>query len=341
MNISTLNTFQSKLQISKKIVVIPHKNPDGDAMGSVLGMYHYLIGKGYQVSVVSPNDYPDFLKWLPGSESVVRFDSQLSKAKKIIQHADMAIFMDFNDLNRVGNDMEQFLLYYRGITVMIDHHQEPKPIADIVFSDTKSCATAQILFQILEKLEGSETINSDIATCIYTGILTDSGSFRFPNTTPETHRIAAQLIEKGANASQIYDLVFDQNSYKRMQLLGCALKNMVVLEDFKTAYTYITQEEKQLFEFQKGDTEGFVNHTLSVKNVIFGAIFIEDEEQEIVKISFRSKGSFSVNQFARNHFEGGGHDNAAGGRSSLNVPQTIEKFVSLLKNYQKQLQNSY
>lgn len=329
------------LSIPKKIVLIPHKNADGDAIGSCLALYHLFQSKNHRVKVVSPNSYPHFLKWLPASEKVIQFDYQNQQSKRHIAEADLIFLLDFNDLSRVGTEMQKFLETYDGTFIMIDHHQQPSEIATYLFSDTSICATAQMIYHFLENIEEVESITPNIATCLYTGILTDTGSFRFPNTTPTTHRIIANLIEKGADNSAIYNHIFDTNSYGRLQLLGQSLKNLKIDEAHNTAYITLTESEKKANNFSKGDTEGVVNYALSIKNIIFGVIFIEDKEQKIIKISFRSKGSFSVNQFARKHFEGGGHDNAAGGRSDENMQETITKFLSLLPQYKEDLNNSY
>lgn len=333
--------FKELLSEPKNIVVVPHKNADGDAIGSALAVCHFFRLKGHNTSVISPNDYPGFLKWLPGSEKVTKFDMQNNQAKKKINNADIIFLVDFNELGRVGDDMQKTLEKFEGVFVMIDHHQQPSNVAQFLYSDTNVCATAQMFYHFIEELNETHLIDENVATCLYTGILTDTGSFRFPSTTATTHRIVAELIEKGANNSSIYDKIFDQNSNARLQLLGKSLQNLVVLPEFHTAYITLTKAEKDLFNFQKGDTEGIVNYALSVKGVILGVIFIEDEEQEIIKISFRSKGKFSVNQFSRNHFEGGGHDNAAGGRSNLTMHETVEKFKNLLPQYLESLNSSY
>jgi phosphoesterase RecJ-like protein len=329
------------LSVPKNIVIVPHRNADGDAIGSSLAMYHFLKDKNHDVKVVSPNDYPNFLKSLPATESVIKFDKQNGQAKKAIKRADIIFLLDFNELSRVGDDMQHFLQKYHGIFIMIDHHQQPSSVAKFLFSDTSICATAQMVYHFLENIDDVDAITPDIATCLYTGILTDTGSFRFPNTTPTTHRIAAELIEKGANNAKIYNNIYDTNSYSRLQLLGQALKNLKILPEYRTAFITLTDKEKNTNNFQKGDTEGIVNYALSIKDIIFGIIFIEDVEQKIIKISFRSKGSFSVNQFARNHFNGGGHDNAAGGRSEISMEETIKRFTNLLPQYKEALNNSY
>ena len=341
MNTIDFKEIEEQLSSPKKIVIVPHRNPDGDAIGACLAMFHYLNLKDHKATVVSPNDYPDFLKWLPASKKVIKFDMQNRQAKTALDEAEMVFLMDFNALHRVGDDMQKTLEQFIGTYVMIDHHQQPDNFTKYVFSDTSICSTCQMVYHFLERLDETTLINEKIATCLYTGIMTDTGSFKFASTTSTTHRIIADLIDKGANNALIHNNVYDTNSYNRMQLLGKALSNMVVVDKLKTAYITLSQQELDAFNFQKGDTEGVVNYALSLQGVIFAAIFIEDTEQQIIKISFRSKGSFSVNKFAREHFDGGGHDNAAGGKSKVSLDATVSKFLNVLPNYTKQLLNSY
>lgn len=322
------------------IVIIPHKNPDGDAIGSSLALFHFLKNK-HNTTVVAPNDYPEFLKWMPSSEKVKLFDKQNKQSKRALENAAIIFLLDFNALHRIGDDMQKTVEKLSGKFVMIDHHQQPDTsITDLIYSDTSICSTSQMVYHFLEKLGEVVKIDKDIATCLYTGIMTDTGSFRFPSTTSTTHRIIADLIDKGANNAQIHNNVYDVNSYGRLQLLGSALTNLKVVDEFKTSYITLSQEELNQFDYKKGDTEGVVNYALSLKGIKFAAIFIEDVEQKIIKISFRSKGSFSVNKFARAHFNGGGHDNAAGGRSEKSLKETVEKFINLLPNYKPELSKS-
>lgn len=328
------------LTTPKNIVIVGHRNPDGDAMGSTLALKFYLEKKGHNCTVVVPNEYPDFLHWLPGSDSTYRFDWQNNQSQKAIQNSDIIFLLDFNALHRVGSDMQKTLENYKNDFAMIDHHQQPDDVT-YLYSDTSICSTCQMVYQFIEMNNDLELIDADIATCLYTGIMTDTGSFRFRSTTSATHRIIADLIDKGAENDRIHNNVYDANSYNRLLLLGQALSNLQILPSYKTAYITLTSEEKKRFDFQKGDTEGVVNYALSLKGIIFAAIFIEDSDQEIIKISFRSKGIFSVNQFARNHFSGGGHDNAAGGKSDLDMAKTVTKFTSLLPQYKSELESSY
>jgi phosphoesterase RecJ-like protein len=213
---------------------------------------------------------------------------------------------------------------------MIDHHQKPDDYAAFTYSDTAFGSTCEMIYNFIEFLDKKELIDKPIATCLYTGILTDSGSFRFPKTTGRTHRIVAELIDLGIENTEIPNLLFDNTSYNRLQLLGRALQNMKVMPEYKTAYITLTQKELDEFLYEKGDTEGIVNYGLTIKGIIFAAIFIEHRDENIIKISFRSQGSFDVNQFARDNFNGGGHINAAGGKSNLSMEETIKKFEDLI-----------
>lgn len=332
-----LKEFLSQPQ---EVVIIGHRNPDGDAVGSTLGLKHYLDKKGHKVQVLMPNEYPDFLHWIPGSETVYRFDRQNNQSVKALKKSTIIFLLDFNALHRVGHDMQNTLEKYENDFALIDHHQQPDDFA-YMYSDTSMSSTCQMVYNFIEMMGDVAMIDKNIATCLYTGIMTDTGSFRFRSTTSKTHRIIADLIDKGAENDKIHSNVNDSNTYSRLLLLGQSLSNLEILPEYKTAFITLSQEEKKKFNYEKGDTEGVVNYALSLKGIVFGVIFIEDEEQGIIKISFRSKGKFSVNQFARNYFNGGGHDNASGGKSELNMEDTIAKFKSLLPQYIDELQTSY
>ncbi|WP_323788064.1 bifunctional oligoribonuclease/PAP phosphatase NrnA [Psychroserpens sp.] len=336
MNTNDINSIKTLLSSPKAIVIIPHKNPDGDAIGSTLGLYHYLKQYGHNTTIIAPNDYPDFLKWMPEERSVIKYDTQKEDSDTLIQKADLIFTLDFNALSRIGS-MEDSVTNAKAIKIMIDHHQQPDDYATYMYSDVSMSSTCEMVYNFIEMLGDVDKINSAIATCLYTGIMTDTGSFRFPSTTSATHHIIGELIQKGANNSEIHNQIYDTNSYARLQLLGRALSNLKIIPEYRTAYITLTQEELNTFDFKKGDTEGFVNYGLSLEGIIFAAIFIESHQDEIIKISLRSKGDFSVNELSRLHFNGGGHTNAAGGRSELNMKETIEKFISILPNYKQDL----
>jgi nanoRNase/pAp phosphatase (c-di-AMP/oligoRNAs hydrolase) len=329
MKIQDIQAIQLLLATPKKIAIIPHRGPDGDAMGSTLGLYHFLLKNNHHPVVVSPNEFPDFLAWMPGSETVKIYEKDKENCTKILEEAELIFTLDFNALHRVG-EMETVLASLKAPFVMIDHHQKPDEYAAFTYSDTSFGSTCEMLYNFILFLDKKEDIDKTIGTCIYTGILTDSGSFRFPKTTGTTHRIIAELIDLGVENTLIPTLLFDNSSYDRLQLLGRALQNMKLLKEHKTTYITLTQDELNSFNYTKGDTEGFVNYGLSIKGIIFTAIFIENKDEKIIKISFRSQGDFDVNQFARDHFNGGGHRNAAGGKSEVSMEETIRKFEDLL-----------
>ncbi|MGA9238257.1 DHH family phosphoesterase [Robiginitalea sp.] len=336
MNSDLVGPLKALLKTGKRIVLVPHKNPDGDAIGSCLGLQRFLEAHNHSTHVISPNDFPEFLKWMPGAESVINFEKNRGKAEKIMASADLVFTLDFNALNRTGA-MEKVLEETTCPFVMVDHHQSPHDYAQVTYSDAQMSSTCEMVYHLIDGLGAAGEIDTQIATCLYTGILTDTGSFKYQATTPTTMRVAAELMEHGAPHTQIHRHIYDTNRVERLQLLGCALQNLVILKRYRTAYITLTQEDLNRHNFQKGDTEGFVNYALSLKDVVLAAIFIENKEEGIIKISLRSQGDFSVNDLARSHFNGGGHINAAGGRSEESLKATTTRFERLLPLYEKQL----
>lgn len=329
MNEKDIQAITELLATPKKIAIIPHRSPDGDAMGSTLGLYHFLLKLNHQPVVIAPNDFPEFLAWLPASETVLVYETDRANCTQILNDAELVFTLDFNALHRTG-EMEQVLNKLTVPMIMIDHHQLPDTYAAFTYSDTSFGSTCEMIYNFIVLLNQKSLIDKTIATCLYTGILTDSGGFRFPKTTGTTHRIVAEFIELGVENTEIPTLLFDNNSYERLQLLGRALQNMKVLFDKKTSYISLSQKELDEFKYVKGDTEGIVNYGLTIKGIVFAAIFIEHRDENIVKISFRSQGDFDVNQFAREHFNGGGHINAAGGKSNDSLANTIKKFEQIV-----------
>ena len=321
--------IQNLLATPKKIVIIPHRSPDGDAMGSTLALYHFLLKLNHNPVVISPNEFPNFLTWLPGSETVLIYENDKENGTKILNEAELVFTLDFNALHRTG-EMEQVLNKLSAPMIMIDHHQKPDIYATVTYSDTSIGSTCEMIYNLISYLDKKDLLDKTIATCIYTGITTDTGSFRFSSTTSITHRIAADLIDLGINNSAIHNSLFDDNSANRLQLLGRALQNIKVFPEYKTSYITLSQKELDEFHYQKGDTEGIVNYGLSIKGIHFSAIFIEHRDENIIKISLRSQGNFDVNQFARQHFNGGGHINAAGGKSYESMKATTNKFEELI-----------
>lgn len=329
MNKKDIQELTELLATPKRIAIIPHRSPDGDALGSTLGLYHFLLKLNHKPVMISPNDFPNFLAWLPASETVLVYENEKDKVAKILNEQEIIFTLDFNSLHRTG-EMENVLSKLTVPMVMIDHHQLPDTYAKYTYSDTAFGSTCEMVYNFIGFLNQKSLIDKTIATCLYTGILTDSGGFRYPKTTGTTHRIAAEFIDLGIDNSEIPTQLFDNNSYDRLQLLGRALQNMKVIPELKTAYISLSQKELDEFNYVKGDTEGIVNYGLTIKGIAFAAIFIENRDENIVKISFRSQGAFDVNQFARDHFNGGGHINAAGGKSEDTLENTIEKFENII-----------
>jgi len=336
MKLEDIQEVKKLFSTPQKIVIVPHKNPDGDAIGSTLALWHFLTISGQDATIVSPNDYPEFLKWMPGNEHILNFERENSQAKEKITEATIICTLDFNHLGRTGQ-MKDFLEAAKADFIMIDHHQAPADYARVTYSDVNMSSTCEMVYNFIEFLDETEKITPEIAACIYTGIMTDTGSFKYASTTSRTHRVVAGLMERGAQNTEIHHRIYDTNSANRMKLLGIALNNLVVLDNYNSAYITLSQNELDSCHYQKGDTEGFVNYGLTLKGTKFAAIFIENSEEGIIKISFRSVGDFSVNQFARKHFEGGGHDNAAGGKSDLPMKETVDKFTKLLEDNKNEL----
>ncbi|WP_108423521.1 DHH family phosphoesterase [Flagellimonas amoyensis] len=336
MNSADITTVKSILSQPQKIVIVPHKNPDGDAIGSCLALYGFLKGMGHTAHVIAPNDYPKFLKWMPGNETVINYEWETQRAQRLLDESSLIFTLDFNDLSRVGQ-MESALRQAKADFIMIDHHQQPGDYAKVTYSDVSMSSTCEMVYNFISFLGGAEQVTKEIATNLYTGIMTDTGSFKYRSTSSKTHRVVAELIDRGAENMEIHRQVFDTNSPSRLHLLGVALSNMVILPEYRTAYITLTQNELDAHDFKKGDTEGFVNYGLTLEEIVFALIFIENKEEGIIKISLRSVGDFSVNEFARKHFQGGGHDNAAGGKSDLGMEETIEQFNAILKTYKSRL----
>ncbi|MDV7699121.1 bifunctional oligoribonuclease/PAP phosphatase NrnA [Chryseobacterium soli] len=313
----------------RKIVIITHYNPDGDAVGSSLGLKHYLHAKGIYAEVVVPNDFPKFLKWMPDAKKNIVAEYKRKVAFDLINEAEVIFCLDFNSPSRIGI-LGDWLVNARAKKILIDHHQQPEQF-DFVYSDTIIPATCQMIYHFIEAMNDEHLVNKDIAECLYTGIMTDTGGFRFRSTSADTHRIIANLIEKGADPSVITSNTWDTNTVSRLHLLALILGRIEVVNDGKVAVLYLTRNELKEYGFQKGDTEGFVNYGLSIVGVRMAAFFMEDLYEDFIKISFRSKDDVDVNQFSRKYFSGGGHINAAGGKSNEPLLDTIETFKKRLE----------
>lgn len=335
MNPKEIKAVRALLNKPKNIVIVTHWSPDGDAIGSSLGLYNYLIKKEHTVTVITPNDYPKFLFWMKGNNKVLDFQKKTKAAKTATANADIIFCLDFNSLKRIDKLGEE-VTRSAAVKFLIDHHLQPEGFADYMLHDVAACSTCELVYDFIHLMGDGKLIDKDIANCLYTGIMTDTGSFRFPSTTAKTHKIIGSLIASGAENAEIHNRVYDDNTESRLRLLGyCLSEKLTVLPEYKTAYFSLTEAEMKRYNHQKGDTEGIVNYALSIAGIRFSAFFVERDG--VVKTSFRSKGSFDVNKFARAHFSGGGHANAAGGMSELSLTKTLAKFVALLPEYKKQL----
>ncbi|MBI1183614.1 bifunctional oligoribonuclease/PAP phosphatase NrnA, partial [bacterium] len=303
-------------------VITFHQNPDGDALGSALGLHLALKKLQKHGHVISPNSIGEYLHWLSGIDEVLVHEGNEKAVNEVVKNAGAVFCLDFNDLNRTGT-MENVLVANQAKKVLIDHHLNPKQFAAFEMHDIEVPATALLIFRLLSALDNT-IFDQDIATCLYTGLMTDTGSFRFPSTTPETHLAIARLMQTGFNHSVVHENIFDTFTVNRLHLFGHCIKNQhELLPEYNTSIIWVTRENHTTFDIKKGDTEGLVNYNLSLQGIKFGVLFIEDEE--MVKISFRSKGDFPANLFASNYFQGGGHFNAAGGRSFVSLEKTIRK----------------
>jgi phosphoesterase RecJ-like protein len=319
----------------KRIVIISHHNPDGDAIGASLGLGNLLRKMDHQVDVLVPNRFPAFLSWMKNADKIVVYSDDKEKAIRILQESEIVFALDFNDLSRI-REFDEHLNNSKAYKVLIDHHPNPAAFADLSISDTSASSTAELVYSFIKEIECINDIDREIANCIYAGIMTDTGCFSFNSSLPETFRIVGELLNYGVQKDMIYDLVYDNFTYERMRLMGyCLDQKMKFFPQYKTAYISLTQEEMRKYNFRIGDSEGFVNLPLSVKGVRLSALFTE--KKDMIKLSLRSKGSFSVNEMASKHFNGGGHLNAAGGESYDSLEKTIKKFVNLLPEYKYEL----
>lgn len=326
-----LERVRQLLAQSARIVITTHHNPDGDAIGSVLGLFHTLRKQGIASTVITPNGFPEFLQWMPDSSSVVRFTKEPERAEKLIKDAELIFCLDYNSFTRTES-MAPILCESKAVKLLIDHHPDPAELFDIRFSYTCVSSTAELVYELIAALYGETAIEIDSAVCLYTGIVTDTGSFSYACKRGRTLEIAGKLIDKGVNVEAVHAAVYSNFSENRIRLLGYTLaEKLRVLPRYRTAYIWLTRDELKRFSFQMGDTEGFVNYPLTIKGVDFSALFIENEG--FVKISLRSRGNFPANDFSERYYNGGGHLNAAGGKSFDSMENTLERFEDNLKEF--------
>ena len=321
--------LSSKNDREHNILITAHHNPDGDALGSALGMYWFFKRYGIQARVMMPNSFPDFLLWMPGIDEVVIHDQNPSLGADLIAKATEIFILDYNDMSRAGELLCTPLANANASKYMIDHHISPTDCADYIFSDSKQPSTSQMVLKLLSDLQMQTLLGEEGAACLFTGIITDTGSFRFPLVSAETFRLTANLLDMGIDHTKIYENVYDAYDDRRFRLLGSMLSQMISFGN--TSILYLTLDQQKKENMKKGDTEGFVNYGLGMKGKQIAVFMREDEG--LIRMSFRSKSNHDVNSFARKYFNGGGHLNAAGGSSTDSLTQTIANFKTAVQEF--------
>ena len=329
----TLKSVTKLFSEKRNIIFIPHSSPDADALGSCLALYHFFNQEN-EVNIISPNEYTEILNFLPGSENILNYERDKENCENIINNGNVIFTLDFNSLGRARN-LSSLISKSSATTIMIDHHENPDNYADITISNSKMSSTCEMVYDFICSIDKSK-IDNNIATCIYTGIVADTGSFRFPSTTSKTLKVGSELINYGVNVTEIFEKLHNNFQFKRLKLLGSAINNFKKIEGLPVVYTSITDNDQKVNDFKKGDSEGFVNFGLSVADILCSVLFIEKKDEGLIKISFRSKGDFKVNIFASKFFNGGGHEHASGGISKLSLQETEKKFISDIKKYIKE-----
>jgi len=333
-----MNKFQQiaeAISQSQHIVITAHKSPDGDSIGSSMALYQFCKALGKTASICHPDPAPEFLLWLPEVGQVLNMEQHAAEVTEKMTTADLIFSLDYNEPSRLGDQMQPLLENSSAKKIMVDHHLHPSDFADITVSESDACSTCQLIFDLIEGSGNLSVLNAEIGTPIYLGIMTDTGSFRFPSVQARTHEILAKLIQAGVKHYEVHENVYDTNTVDRLKLRGYALSEKLdILEDNRVAIISLSTEELDRFNYQKGDTEGLVNTALSVAGMRAAVLF--SQSGDIIKISFRSKGKENpVNQLAADHFHGGGHANASGGRFDGGLPEAVALFKSVVNQYLK------
>lgn len=318
-----------------KVLLTAHRNPDGDAVGSMLALYHLLCQQGHEVAMAVPSAFPDFLDWVPGAERIVICDDEQEACPPLVAQAEVIFYLDFNDLERIDK-LGELCQASSAFKVMIDHHLEPQEgIADYMLSMPQASSTCELVWDFIHLLGWQAYLDCVVAECLFVGLLTDTGGFKYA-TSPKVYRLAAQLVERGVDDVVLQDRLFNSMSEKQLRLLGHALAHrMEILDEYHTGIITLTKKDYERFEISRGDTEGIVNYLLKLRNVKLAA-FIH-EQPTITKISLRSKGELSVQEIAQKYFKGGGHKNASGGYSYIGLGPTVRKFKSVLPKIKDKL----
>ncbi|MGM9819082.1 MAG: bifunctional oligoribonuclease/PAP phosphatase NrnA [Paludibacteraceae bacterium] len=328
----------SLIKHAENVVIVSHMGPDGDAVGSSLGMYHFLKEINKKATVVLPNDFPAYFKWMPDSDAIVIAEDGLDKAVQILKYCDLLIMIDFNELGRV-NVLKPLIEVSNVPKLLIDHHLDPDVnMADVVISHPDISSASELVFRLICRMGFAQQINKSCAESIYTGMMTDTGGFTYNSNQSEIYFIIAELVRKGIDKDLIYRKINFSHTESRLRIMGfCMYKKMRIYPKYHTAVITLTEEEMSRFQTQTGDTEGVVNLPFSIKGIVFSAFFREDKKHGKIKISFRSQGSFPANRVASEHFNGGGHLNAAGGDTRLSLRDTVKRFMEVLPEYEQLL----
>lgn len=333
-NIDKVETYFER---AGKLVIVTHVSPDGDALGSSLGLYHFLSSQGKTVNVIVPNAFPDFLRWMPGAKDIIRYDKYAEFADKLIGEADVICCLDFNALSRIDK-MNKVVGEAPGRKVMVDHHLDPEPFCNVTISHPEISSTSELVFRLICRMGCFDDISFEGAECIYTGMMTDTGGFTYNSNSREIYFIISELLSKGIDKDEIYRRVFNTYSEGRLRLMGYVLyEKMQVFAQFRSALIWLTKAEQGQFQYMKGDTEGFVNMPLQIKGICFSVFLREDTEKNMIKVSLRSVGKFPCNKVAAEFFNGGGHLNASGGEFYGTMDEAIELFKRALVKYENLL----
>lgn len=337
LNRKDIICIESMLSTHRKVAVVVHYNPDGDAIGASLALSLFLQQKKHHVSVISPNELPDFLEWMPQADRILIATKQLESCKAEINAADVIFCLDFNSFKRVGI-LQETLEQAGAFKILIDHHIDPSPSFDIIYSvSDKTSSTCELMYHFIARLlKEKRSITKEMAECLYVGIIIDTGSLSYSCNNQSTYKVLGELFRLGIDGGKIHQFVYDNFSENRIRLLGfCLSERLVVLNEFATSYIYLSKDDLARFDYKQGDIEGIVNYGLSIKHIRFTALFTERDDR--IRISFRSKGDFDINSFARLHFNGGGHKNASGGNAYKPMQETIQEFTALLHSYKSEL----
>ncbi len=331
----TLEEVKSLLSTQKKIVITTHYHPDGDAMGSTLGLWHYLKSKGHDAVVITPTDYPDYYKWMPGDAEVKIYTQNKPACRELVAQAEIIFCLDFNSMSR----LQEFGKHTEASSakkILIDHHLEPERFPDFMHWRTEASSTSELIVEFIDLLGDKSMISKESADCLYAGILTDTGSFQHSIYSPNVFHIVADLVERGADAKKVYDKIYNSYTPDRLTFFGfCLTERMKLFSELRCSVMSISLADQEKYHIELGDTEGLVNYPLKMKGFIFSALIID--RKEVRKISLRSKGDVDVNRFLREHFNGGGHKNAAGANTNMSLEETTEKLINLLPQYTNQL----